>query len=188
MTGSEPPPLVDAAAFRALISRWATGVSVVTAHDGTVDAGLTVNALLSIALSPPVVLVSLNREVDTLPVLERSRAFAVNLLAADQRALSETFARPTGPAEKFRGLAFHRRTTGAALLEGTLGSVECRVAAVLPSYDHRLVIGEVVATETGRDAAPLLFYRSAYAEADRNGRVVLGEATPRRGEPPRQPR
>ena len=152
--------------FRAVMSRWATGVSVVTVRDGATDAGLTVNAFLSVSLSPPSVLVSLQDDVDTLPFLERSRAFAVNILAADQRAVSERFARTVPPAEKFRDLPFHRGTTGAALIDGTLGAIECRLLAVTPAFDHRLALGEVVELEVGHDGPPLLFYRSGYAALD----------------------
>jgi len=147
------------------MSRWATGVAVVTARDGATDAGLTVNALLSVSLHPPSVLVSLMRDVDTLPVIERSRAFAVNFLSADQRPLSERFARPVPPVEKFRELPFHRSPGGIALLDGTLGALECRVTSLTPALDHILVIGEVVHDELGVPALPLLFYQSGYGEA-----------------------
>jgi 3-hydroxy-9,10-secoandrosta-1,3,5(10)-triene-9,17-dione monooxygenase reductase component len=172
------PRAVDAESFRRFMGAWATGVSVVTARDGTRDAGLTVNAFLSVSLAPPTVLVSLQKEVDTLPVLDASRAFAVSFLAADQRALSERFARAVPSAEKFRGLAVHRGTTGAALPDGTLGAAECRLVSRTPLYDHVLVAGEVVRLERGRDAPPLLFYRSAYGEADPEGRLRLSGPPP----------
>lgn len=171
------PP--DRALFRATMARWATGVSVVTTRDGETDAGLTVNAFLSVSLFPPSILVSLQDDVDTLPHLERSRAFAVNLLAADQQPLSERFARAIPSAEKFRDLPFHRGATGAALLDGALGALECRVLAITPAFDHRLVLGEVVELEAGRDAPPLLFYRSGYATAEGADRLRLA--------PPRGP-
>jgi 3-hydroxy-9,10-secoandrosta-1,3,5(10)-triene-9,17-dione monooxygenase reductase component len=161
----------DPAAFRTMMARWATGVAVVTARDGATEVGLTVNAFLSVSLFPPSVLVSLKDDVDSLPPIERSRAFAVNVLAADQRAVSERFARAVPWAEKFRDLPFHRGTTGAALLDGTLGAVECRLLAVTPAFDHRLVLGEVVRVEPGRDGPPLLFFRSGYSAADADGRL-----------------
>jgi flavin reductase (DIM6/NTAB) family NADH-FMN oxidoreductase RutF len=170
-------PIADGAAFRAFMGRWPTGVSVVTARDGPVDAGLTVNAFLSIALAPPSVLVSLTRDADTAPVIERTGLFAVNFLAADQRSLSERFARPTPPAEKFSGLVVHRGRTGLALLDGTLGAIECRVVSRSPTYDHVLLVGEVLYQELGRDTLPLLFFRSAYAEADGTDRLHLGTRT-----------
>ncbi|MFY9716555.1 MAG: flavin reductase family protein [Thermoplasmata archaeon] len=152
--------------FRAVMARWATGVTVVTARDGAVDAGLTVNAFLSVSLFPPSILVSLQDDVDTLPVLERGRAFAVNVLGADQQAISERFARTVRPEEKFQELPFHRGTTGAALIDGTLGAIECRVLAITPAFDHRLVLGEVVELEVGNDGPPLLFFRSGYSHSN----------------------
>jgi flavin reductase (DIM6/NTAB) family NADH-FMN oxidoreductase RutF len=172
----DPPSTpVDSAEFRSLMARWATGVSVVSARDGPVDAGLTVNAFLSVSLAPPSVLVSLTEDADTTPVIERTGLFAVNFLAADQKALSVRFARPSPPAEKFRGLAVHRGRTGLALLDNTLGALECRVMSRTPAYDHILFVGEVVHQELGRDAPALLFFRSTYSGVGRAGSGYPGK-------------
>jgi flavin reductase (DIM6/NTAB) family NADH-FMN oxidoreductase RutF len=171
-------PTVDRGAFRRLMARWATGVSVLTARDGDVDGGLTVNAFLSVSLSPPAVLVSLMRDVDTLSLIEHSRRFAVSFLAADQRSLSERFARMIPLAEKFRGVAFHRGVSGLALLDGTLGALECQVASLTPTYDHVLAVGEVVHQELGREAPPLVFFRSTYAEPEGPDRLRFLPADP----------
>jgi 3-hydroxy-9,10-secoandrosta-1,3,5(10)-triene-9,17-dione monooxygenase reductase component len=102
----------------------------------------------------------------------------VNLLAAEQRPLSERFARAVPSAEKFAGLPVHRGPTGAPLLDGTLGAIDCRVVAKVPSHDHLLVVGEAVHLEFGADSAPLVFYHSGYADAEPGGRLRL---PPRRG-------
>jgi flavin reductase (DIM6/NTAB) family NADH-FMN oxidoreductase RutF len=177
MTSEPPQDPADRMAFRNLMAHWPTGVSVVTARDGALDAGLTVNAFLSVSLSPPSVLVSLTEDADTTPVIERTGLFAVNLLAADQRTVSERFARPDPPVQKFAGLPIHRGRTGVALLDGTLGALECRVVSRAPAYDHILFVGEVVHSEFGRDAPPLLFFRSAYAEAESDDRLHLMNRT-----------
>ncbi|MHB8351320.1 MAG: flavin reductase family protein [Thermoplasmata archaeon] len=166
MTGAEGPTGVGADSFRRLMAVWATGVSVVTARAGTEDAGLTVNAFLSVALDPPTILVSLTHDADTVPRLEASGTFAVNLLASDQRALSDRFARAVAPAEKFRGLPVLRGVTGAALLPDTLGALEARVLRRIEVADHLLYLGEVLRLHPGRDARPLLFFRSGYAEEE----------------------
>jgi 3-hydroxy-9,10-secoandrosta-1,3,5(10)-triene-9,17-dione monooxygenase reductase component len=175
MTAPGRPASVDPAEFRSLMARWATGVSVVTARDGPVDAGLTVNAFLSVSLSPPSVLVSLTEDADTTPVIERTGLFAVNFLAADQRPLSERFALPSPPSEKFADLAVHRGKTGVPLLDGTLAALECRMVSRLPAYDHILFLGEVVHQELGRDAPPLLYFRSDYAALGPAGRGNPGK-------------
>jgi flavin reductase (DIM6/NTAB) family NADH-FMN oxidoreductase RutF len=171
------PPEVDPSAFRALMSRWATGVSVVTARHAERDAGLTVNALLSVALAPPALLVSLSNEVDTLPLISKSGHFGVSFLAAGQRSLSERFAQTLPSEEKFRGLALHRGPKGSPLLDGAIAAVECRVRSTTPMFDHTLVVGEAVHSEVATDGAPLLYYRSGYAEAEGPDRLRL---TPRR--------
>ncbi len=160
--GSAP----DAGAFRTAMGRWATGVSIVTASEQGRDAGLTVNALLSVSLRPPSVLVSLSRDVDTLPVLERTRTFGVSVLRADQRELSERFALPIPSAEKFGGVAVRRGRSGVPLLEGALATLECRVVSTNSVFDHHLVVGEVTDLELGEEGSPLVFFRSGYAAAD----------------------
>ena len=178
MTGPVPPPRLAPERFRSAMGRWATGVSVVTAHDATGDAGLTVNALLSVALDPPSVLVSLQREVDTLPVVRRSGAFGVSFLSARQRGWSQRFALPVPSGEKFRGVPFHRGVTGAPLLDGALAALECRVVSESAVYDHVLVVGEVLGLEEGADEAPLVFYRGQYGEAEANDRLHLPRRAP----------
>ena len=158
-------PPVDAEVFRRTISRWATGVAVVTASEGPRDAGLTVNAMLSVSLAPPLLLVSLTHDADTTPVLERTRMFGVSLLNASQRALSERFARAVTSEEKFAGVAVHRGSTGVPLLDGALATFECELEQRVEVADHHLLVGRVVAAEAGRDGTPLLFYRSRYADA-----------------------
>jgi flavin reductase (DIM6/NTAB) family NADH-FMN oxidoreductase RutF len=148
------------------MSRWATGVSVMTAHHEGSDAGLTVNSLVSVTLTPPTVLVSLTTDADTLPVAEARRYFGVSFLGADQRELSERFARTIPRVEKFAGVAIHRGPAGSALLDGNIGAVECRVVGRTLVHDHVMLTGEVVYTEPGRDAPPLLFFRSGYARAE----------------------
>jgi 3-hydroxy-9,10-secoandrosta-1,3,5(10)-triene-9,17-dione monooxygenase reductase component len=174
------PPSVDPAHFRNLMARWATGVSIVTAREDGRDRGLTVNAFLSVSLEPPRVLVSITTDADAWPSIHQSRAFAVSVLSAHQRGISQRFASRVSPEEKFAGIDVHRGTTGAALLDGTLATFECRVEQEIPVGDHVLVLGKVVAMQEGVDGSPLLFYRSGYAEAEPNDLLRLP-----RGRPPR---
>jgi flavin reductase (DIM6/NTAB) family NADH-FMN oxidoreductase RutF len=161
-----PLPPVEPAPFRRLMARWATGVSVVTTHDAGRDEGLTVNSFLSVSLAPPRVLISIMNDADAWMTIRRSQSFAVNVLAANQRGISERFAKRIPSAEKFAGIELHRGVTGAALLDGSLASFECQVAKEIDAGDHMLFLGYVVAVEEGVDAPPLLFYRSGYAEAE----------------------
>lgn len=166
-------PPMESDRFRRLMARWATGVSVVTArHDGH-DDGLTVNSFLSVSLAPPRVLVSIMIDADAWMTIRQSRAFAVSVLSAHQRAISERFSKRVPSGEKFAGIALHRALTESALLDGALAVFECRVAREIDAGDHMLFLGDVVAVEEGVDAPPLVFYRSTYAEAEPDDRLRL---------------
>jgi len=164
--------------YRAAMARWATGVAVVTAHAGDEDAGLTVNALLSVSLRPPALLVSLSTDADTLPVVERGGHFGASFLSAGQRAWSERFARTLPAREKFRDVPIHRGPNGSPLLDGALGAVECRVVARTPAFDHVLLLGEVVHVEEGAEGLPLVYFQSGYAGADGADRLRLSTRRP----------
>ena len=160
--------------FRRAMARWASGVSIVTGRDGSFDVGMTVNSLISVALRPPTLLVSLSESADSTPVIERSKVFGVSVLHAAQRPISERFAEAIPSEEKFAGVEVHRGSTGVALLNGSLATFECRVEAVLPVADHHLVVGTVVAVEVGPDELPLAFFRSRYAEPAARDLLKLG--------------
>ena len=146
------------------MARWPTGVSVVTTRDGERDFGLTVNAFLSVSIAPPSVLVSLGHEADSTEIVARSGRFAVSLLAHDQRALSERFARTGPPEAKFQGVPVHRSTSGMALLDGAVATFDAAVVKSLDTGDHTLFVGAVERMETGPEVAPLVFFRGQYAE------------------------
>jgi 3-hydroxy-9,10-secoandrosta-1,3,5(10)-triene-9,17-dione monooxygenase reductase component len=156
---------VDPASFRRVMGRWPTGVSVVTARDGERDFGLTVNAFLSVSLTPPTILVSLSHDADSTPVVRKAGRFALSILSQEQRAVSERFARPTPPEEKFRGLPVHRGPSGCALLDGAVASLEVAVSKAFEATDHTLFVGTVDRLEVGPETPPLVFLRSQYAES-----------------------
>lgn len=154
---------VDSAAFRAVMSRFATGVSVVTTCDGPKRYGITVNAFCSVSLNPPLVLVCIDRTSIVHQILRDTRIFAVNFLRDDQAELSTCFAgRSEDRIEHFCGAASHNELTGAPVLDASLAFVDCRVVNVFPGGDHDIFIGQVAALGAA-EGEPLLYYRSQYA-------------------------
>lgn len=157
--------MIDPDTFRSVLGRFATGVTVVTTRDAAgVDHGMTVSAFCSASLSPPLVLMCIDRAAHTLPVLKQVGFCAVNILAQGQEALSRRFAwQETG---RFDGIGYSRGISGAVLLEETLAWLECRVVASYEAGDHEIVIGAVEAAED-RSERPLLYYRGGYAQLER---------------------
>jgi len=151
---------IDANELRRVMGHFATGVTVVTTRDGNGRCyGLTVNAVCSLSLVPPLVLVCIDKQAESHSAFEHSRAFVVNILAEGQEELSRRFAVSGG--EKFTGLICRTGATGAPILEDGLGYVECRVTAVHDGGDHTIYVGEVKSGNTS-PGQPLLFFRGRY--------------------------
>lgn len=152
---------IEEAEFRRVLGHFPTGVSVVAAAepDGR-PRGLTANALASVSLDPPLVLVCVEREADTHDVIEAAGAFAISVLREDGESLARRFA--TYPTDdKFEGVAYREEATGAPVLEDALAWADCRVWASYDGGDHTIFVGEVVAGDAA-GGAPLLYHRGGY--------------------------
>src|SRR5437879_13592147 len=87
--------------FRKVMGHFATGVTVVTALEGERPWGITVNALSSVSLEPPLVMVALDRRRKITPTVRAAGRYAVNVMGEDQQAIAECFA--GGPGSPGRG-------------------------------------------------------------------------------------
>ncbi len=156
---------IDKDLFRAVLGRFASGVTIVTTvdRDGR-DQGMTVSAFSSLSLDPPLVLVCIDHGASLWPVLETADHFAINILASGQEALSRRFSSREG--ERFDGIGFSRGGTGVALLDDTLAAVECTITARIAQGDHSILVGSVD-YGIARDLQPLLYYRGGYASLTR---------------------
>jgi flavin reductase (DIM6/NTAB) family NADH-FMN oxidoreductase RutF len=158
---------VPAAEFREAMGHFATGVTVITSvgEDGR-PVGTTANAVTSLSLDPPLLLVCFDLGSSTLQAIRGHGAFVVNVLGHRQRHLSVNFAR-RGLAAAWDGVRHRRGPTGSPRLDGVLAAVECTVEHALPGGDHEIIIGRVRHVETnGEGAAPLLFWRGRYTSIE----------------------
>jgi flavin reductase (DIM6/NTAB) family NADH-FMN oxidoreductase RutF len=150
--------------LRDLMARFATGVSIVAARHGPFLAGMTANAIASISIDPPLMMASIARKAETHGAIVGSHAFAISILADDQRELAECFARPT-TAEKLKGFCdaeWHEAETGSPVVDGALAFFDCRLSARHDGGDHTIFIGEIVAAGFREDADPLIWFGSRY--------------------------
>jgi 3-hydroxy-9,10-secoandrosta-1,3,5(10)-triene-9,17-dione monooxygenase reductase component len=161
---------VPSLAFRTAMGHFATGVTVVTALDGERPQGITVNALASVSLEPPLVMIALDRKRFIVPAIDASRRYAVNVLAEGQQWLSDCFAGANVSPNRaaFCGAAWTPGETGLPVLDGAIASLECAVVDVVEVGDHRLYIGRVEAcAELDAGAPPLLYHRRRYLRIER---------------------
>lgn len=155
---------VDQRLFRDVMGTFATGVTVVTLDVDDEPRGMTANAVVSLSLDPPLVVICVQESGSMYELFERADTFGVNILAADQQPISDLFASHGKPEQPLGGFDYTTGVTGVPLLSGTLAYAECRVTERLPGGDHTIVVGEAVDIGFGADdeAAPLLFYRGGY--------------------------
>ena len=151
-------------AFRGVMGRFATGVTVMTARADGVPHGMTANAVSSVSLDPTLVLVCVDRGTVMAERVGRAGTFALSLLAADQAELSNRFADPDRPDgdPQFAGVEIITAATGAPILEDALAWLDCRVWATYDGGDHVIVVGEVVDLAETSEASPLVYYSGGY--------------------------
>jgi flavin reductase (DIM6/NTAB) family NADH-FMN oxidoreductase RutF len=155
---------VSSTDFRLALGCFATGVTVITVdYEGRVQ-GMTANAFASVSLDPPLVLVCVDQRARTHAHLHAKKRFGVNVLAEDQRKISEYYARAAqdhGHAERDADACFDRTPHGTPVLNGALAYLECRLHTSQEAGDHTIFIAEVEEVVV-REGDPLLYYRGQY--------------------------
>jgi steroid delta-isomerase-like uncharacterized protein len=152
----------DAEALKAVHRKFGTGVTIVSAATADEPRGLVVNAFASISLSPPLILVAVNRNAATHEFLYRSRFLAVNVLAADQAELGRRFATPI--PDKFSGVDWFPGQNGAPVIRGTAAVLEALIEQRATSSTHTVFIARVTKAEASAKS-PLLYLDGEFFDA-----------------------
>jgi flavin reductase (DIM6/NTAB) family NADH-FMN oxidoreductase RutF len=151
---------VDPIEFRDVCARFATGVCVITSFGPEGPSGLTANAVSSLSLRPPLMIVCFDRGARTLGAVEHSRRFGVHFLAHDQEGLAGRFASKDAEEVKFADVRWSERS-GVPAIDGCLGLIACQLRDLIPGGDHLIGVGEVIDVAAG-NGDPLVFFRSDY--------------------------
>ena len=148
--------------LRALMSRVPSGVAVITVDADGQRLGLTIGSLVALSLEPPLVAIAVSRQSAMHELLREAGGFAASILAAGQEWLAQHFARGVPPIAMWHGIALEAGASGAPLLAGALGWLECSLQDELQVGSHTLFVGQVLRVELGEDAPPLLRSRGEY--------------------------
>jgi flavin reductase (DIM6/NTAB) family NADH-FMN oxidoreductase RutF len=150
--------------FRAALSMFATGVTIVTARTSSGQlVGLTANSFNSVSLTPPLVLWSLSKAASSMEAFSAGSHYAINILGAEQQDLAKKFASPAG--DRFAGVQFSNGICGAPLLDGAVATFECFNRSRYEEGDHVIFVGEVEHCSHRANASPLLYHGGKfYAE------------------------
>lgn len=152
---------INADEFRAAMGAWPSGVTIITARHGEQIHGMTVSDFSGASLDPPLALVCAAKTSVTTGLIEEGKCFGVNVLRADQDALSNKFASKKHEFERFVGVETFEGATGAPLLTDALVNLDCRLVAVHDAGDHVLCVGEIEQARV-HEGEPLLYFRGSY--------------------------
>jgi len=152
---------LDSRAFRNALGEFATGVAIVTTQvEGQDPIGITVNSFSSVSLDPPLVLWCLDKGSDRLSSFEQCNGFTINILAAEQRDLSNRLSR-SGQAG-LEDIPIGEGVNGCPYLAEALANFECSIEARHDAGDHIIMVGRVLAFNQPSAETPLIYHRGAY--------------------------
>jgi flavin reductase (DIM6/NTAB) family NADH-FMN oxidoreductase RutF len=173
-------PDISSDEFRGAMRHLTGGVSVITVGSGKDITGMTVTSVSSLSVEPPTLIVSINREASSWPLLKRLGFFGVNILAADQLDVAERFAGKGGlkGADRFAGARWTTRISGVPLLVGALAAIDCEIEDVVERHSHAIVIGRVLDIRNSGYTAALAYWQGRYVAVDQDeDAAILAEVS-----------
>jgi flavin reductase (DIM6/NTAB) family NADH-FMN oxidoreductase RutF len=161
---------VTSSDFRNAMRQLTGGVSVITAGRGRDVSGMTVTSVSSLSVDPPALIVSINRESSSWPLVKRYGFFGVNILTSDQIDIAERFTGKGGlkGADRFAGVRWTTRASGVPLLVGALAAIDCEVEDVVERHSHAIVIGRVLDVAVSARTAALAYWQGRYVAIDQD--------------------
>ena len=156
--------------FRSAMRHLTGGVSVITAGRGREISGMTVTSVSSLSVDPPALIVSINREASSWPVVKRYGFFGVNILTSDQIDIADRFTGKGGlkGADRFAGARWMTRASGVPLLAGALAAIDCEVEDIVERHSHAIVIGRVLDVAVSARTAALAYWQGRYVAIDQD--------------------
>jgi flavin reductase (DIM6/NTAB) family NADH-FMN oxidoreductase RutF len=163
-------PGISSDDFRGAMRHLTGGVSVITVGRSEDITGMTVTSVASLSVDPPTLIVSINRESSSWPILKRQGFFGVNILAADQLDVAERFTGKGGlkGADRFAGAQWNKRISGVPLLVGALAAIDCEVEEIVERHSHAIVIGRVLDIQSSGHTAALAYWQGRYVAVDQD--------------------
>ncbi|QPF92950.1 flavin reductase family protein [Bradyrhizobium commune] len=165
---------VSSVDFRNAMRHLTGGVSIITAGRGRDITGMTVTSVTSLSVEPPTLLVSINRDASSFPLIKRHGAFGVSILNADQLDVAERFAGKGGlkGADRFAGAQWVTSVSGVPLLVGALSAFDCEVEEIVERHSHGIVIGRIRDIKNSTRNAALAYWHGQYVAVDQDEDAV----------------
>lgn len=150
--------------FKDTMSRWTSGVTVVTTTLDGKWKGTTASSFTSVSSEPPLVLICLGRKLYTREILIKSGIFAVNILSSEQLEIGKLFAGMYPDIEdRFADKNCFTSETGSPIFPNTLAWVDCKVINTHEEGDHTIFIGQILSSGA-QDGQSLAYHHRQWGQ------------------------
>ncbi|KXV22688.1 hypothetical protein AD935_03020 [Gluconobacter japonicus] len=154
--------MIDQSLFREAMSHIGAAVSIITTDGEAGRAGMTVTAVCSVTDSPATLLVCINRGSRSHDTFLRNGVVCVNVLSGTHQELSGLFASKASQAERFAKATWHKRVTGAPVLQDAIVSLDCRINSITDIGTHSIIFGAIKDIEIRHNDPALVYFRREY--------------------------
>ncbi len=157
--------MLDRDQFKEVVSKFASGVTVVTTADERGFHGVTVSSFCSVSLEPPLVLVCIDKSIQSHDLITSATAFAVNILSREQTFLAEQFSGQTPLADpRFSRVPHRLSESGLPLIDRSVAFIECDAWGSYDGGDHTIFVGKARRGELGGTDDPLVYFDRGFTE------------------------
>ena len=120
--------MVSSDNFREAMSKFATGVTVVTTiNEYGEPHAMTANSFTSVCLKPPTLLICINHSTNSFRNLDQKKSFGINILGLEQEDLGSYFAKKTEKEDDNVNYTYLFGKTGIPILKGVMVFMGCKV-------------------------------------------------------------
>lgn len=159
---------MDEQAKKTVLRHLTYGLYAITAAHQGQRGVFTANWLSQVSFDPPLIVLSVERDSSTLPLIRGSGTFAVCPFSDDQRELAGALGRPRARAgDKIATLGLEVVGTGDGppVLADTLGYLVCRVVEEVSAGDSVVLLAAVTEAGVTRDGQPLEMRAAGFRHA-----------------------
>lgn len=155
---------IDPGTFWRLLGMRAIGAAVVTAEGPDGPAGFLALSATHVTAKPPTMLVSVGSKTSALAAVTHSGSFAINYLPKGREDLARLFGGQGDlkGADRFAPGEWTTLATGAPVLAGAVGSIDCRVEEAIERHDTMIFLGHIVDWVSSDGTAPLISFAGGY--------------------------
>ena len=151
--------------FKELMKRFASGVTLITFENDEKYSGLTVSSFCSLSMSPPLILICIDKKIPSHESLKNGSHFGVNICTSEQGKLAWDFANSNVDKNELILSLNHKVTDNKVpLLIDCLASMECKIRETYEGGDHTIFVGQIEYGDFDEELDPLVYYKSGLGD------------------------